>query len=88
MSSRSFFEKVKNLGVTTLMHAVAAKEIETNWMMYMGMVLPYVDVYFSTYNDALYLFEQDLYEEYKDKTDAELCDQIALSILNMSYNFV
>lgn len=84
MTGRSYFENIKNRQITTLMHAVAAKELDqVNWLMYMGMVLPYVDIFYCTYKDALWLFENSLYEQYHACADSELCDQISLSILNM-----
>lgn len=83
MTCRGFFEQIKNLGVTTIMTAVRPQGDAPNWLMYYGMALPYVDVFFAPYNEALAMLEPDHYESKKDKADPELCDCMSLSVLNM-----
>jgi hypothetical protein len=84
MTSRAFFERIKNQNITTVMTAVRPVEgDEPNWMMYMGMVLPYVDIFYAPYNEALWMLERDCYDSMKGKVDAQMCDQMALSMLNM-----
>lgn len=84
MVCREFFERLKNLNITTVMTAKRpATGDEPNWLMYMGMVLPYVDVFYAPYDEALWMLERDSYETCKGKPDAQICDQMAVSVLNM-----
>lgn len=83
MTARGFFERIKNTGATTVFTAARPEGEQPNWMMYLGMVLPYVDVFFAPYNEALGMLEADLYASRKDGYDPALCDQMAVSLLNM-----
>ena len=83
MTCRGFFEQIKNLGVTTILTAVRPASGAPNWLMYYGMALPYVDVFFAPYNEALAMLEPDNYDSKKDKADPEMCDCMSLSLLNM-----
>lgn len=88
MTCRSFFEEIHEAGITTIMSAVKPEGNEPNWLMYMGMVLPYIDVLYANFNDALWMFENSYYEDKVNSSDPELCDAMSLSILNMGAGVV
>lgn len=83
MTCRAFFEQIKNCGVTTILTAVRPAGDAPSWLMYYGMALPFVDVFFAPYNEALAMLEPDNYDSLKDKADPEMCDCMSLSVLNM-----
>lgn len=88
MTCRSFCEQIKDLGVTTIMTAVRPASDAPNWLMYYGMALPYVDIFFAPYNEALAMLEPDQFESQKNRADPEMCDCMSLSLLNMGCGLV
>lgn len=94
--SRTLFEAVRARGLTTSLD-LARPDPESpagqeNWMMYLGMVLPYVDIFMPSLEEILFMLEPDLYHDMIDRAtggdilplvDGPLLDQLSVSLLNM-----
>lgn len=94
--SRILFEAVRARGITTSLDLARpdpdSPAGQENWMMYLGMVLPYVDIFMPSLEEILFMLEPDLYHDMTARApggdilplvDGALLDQLAVSLLNM-----
>lgn len=101
MEARGMFERVKETGATTSLDMAlpdpSSEAGEVNWMMWLGMVLPFVDIFMPSVEEILFMLDRGRFDEMMEQAPdgdilplvtPELLDELAVSLLNMGCGVV